>query len=122
MDGSPQGTVGAVSSEVRLGSFEATDDVRLYGGITKEELRGVGSTSPYIHDGRSATLTEAILEHGGGARRSRAAFVRLSEQEQMELISFLSSLVLLKLEQPSPVVWRRLSDPLKYRHGISRGG
>src|SRR6185295_9216653 len=32
-----------------------------------ENLWGVGSTAPYMHDGRATTLTEAILEHGNGA-------------------------------------------------------
>ena len=32
-----------------------------------ENLWGVGSTAPYMHDGRATTLAEAILEHGTGA-------------------------------------------------------
>ena len=48
------------------------------GTVTKdfltEPLWGVGSTSPYGHDGRSINLREVILRHGGEARRSRNAF------------------------------------------------
>jgi len=37
-------------------------------------LWGLGSTAPYLHDGRATTVTEAILEHGGEAAASAAAF------------------------------------------------
>lgn len=43
---------------------------------------GVGSTAPYLHDGRATTLTEAILEHGGAAAASRSAFLRLAPVAQ----------------------------------------
>ena len=34
-------------------------------------LAGVGSTGPWLHDGRATTLDEAILAHGGEAADSR---------------------------------------------------
>jgi hypothetical protein len=63
-----------------------------------ENLWGVGSTAPYLHDGRATTLTEAILAHGGEAADSRAAFAALSVAQQVELIAFLDNLVLFKLD------------------------
>jgi len=63
-----------------------------------ENLWGVGSTAPYLHDGRATTLTEAILEHGGEAASARAAFQNLSEANQHDVIAFLDSLVLFKQE------------------------
>ncbi len=63
------------------------------------ELWGVGSTAPYLHDGRATTLTEAILEHGGEAARSRNRFARLGRDEQAALIAFLDNLVLFKMEE-----------------------
>ncbi len=45
-----------------------------------------------MHDGRAATLTEAILLHGGEAAASRAAFQALSASEQNQLLRFLESL------------------------------
>ncbi len=60
-------------------------------------LWGVGSTAPYLHDGRATTLTEAILAHGGAAAGSRAAFQALGPQEQAQLIPFLNNLVLFKI-------------------------
>ena len=59
-------------------------------------LWGVGSTAPYLHDGRSSTLTEAILEHGGEAATSRDAFTAAASKEQADLIAFLNNLVLFK--------------------------
>jgi Di-haem oxidoreductase, putative peroxidase len=57
-------------------------------------LWGVGSTSPYGHDGRSITLKEVIMRHGGEAQNSRNAFARLSKNRQSRLIDFLNSLIL----------------------------
>ena len=57
-----------------------------------KELWGVGSTPPYMHDGRSTTITEAILEHGGEARDAREAFVALPPDDQADLHVFLLSL------------------------------
>jgi CxxC motif-containing protein (DUF1111 family) len=60
------------------------------------ELWGVGSTAPYLHDGRASTLTEAILGHDGDAAASRAAFRSLPTADQADLITFLNNLVLFK--------------------------
>lgn len=62
-----------------------------------ENLWGVGSTAPYLHDGRATTLTEAILAHGGEAEQSRVAFADLAPSDQTDLIAFLNNLVLFKL-------------------------
>jgi di-heme oxidoreductase (putative peroxidase) len=64
-----------------------------------ENLWGVGSTAPYMHDGRDSTLTEAILEHGGEATASRNAFVALTTAQQQDLVAFLNNLVLF---EPAP--------------------
>jgi CxxC motif-containing protein (DUF1111 family) len=64
-----------------------------------ENLWGVGSTAPYMHDGRSTTLTEAILEHGGAAASSRQAFQNLTLSKKRDVIAFLESLVLFKVEE-----------------------
>ncbi len=63
-----------------------------------ENLWGVGSTAPYLHDGRAASLSEAILEHGGEAQTARDNFVGASLTAQQHLIAFLNSLVLFKDE------------------------
>lgn len=72
---------------------------RNYDGTLRRELLttalwGVGSTAPYGHDGRSMTLRDVILRHGGEAQAQRDAFARLNENKQNELIAFLNSLIL----------------------------
>lgn len=59
-----------------------------------EPLWGVGSTSPYGHDGRSINLREVILRHGGEAARARNAFEGLPDPRQRRVLQFLESLVL----------------------------
>jgi hypothetical protein len=66
-----------------------------------ENLWGVGSTAPYLHDGRATTLAGAIALHGGEAAGSRGRFQALSNAQQQEVIAFLDNLVLFKLpEEP----------------------
>lgn len=61
-----------------------------------ENLWGVGSTAPYLHDGRATTITEAILEHGGDATVARTNFLALPLNDKKDLIAFLENLVLFK--------------------------
>jgi hypothetical protein len=58
------------------------------------ELWGVGSTAPYLHDGRATTIEEAILEHGGEAAAARDDFRALPASAQADLLAFLNNLVL----------------------------
>jgi len=71
-----------------------------------ENLWGVGSTAPYMHDGRATTLAEAIIEHAASnsdtaseARGARAAYLARSLPDKQALIAFLENLVLFKLEE-----------------------
>jgi len=57
-------------------------------------LWGVGSTGPYGHDGRSMTLTDVILRHGGEAQAARDAFAALKPTQTINLLAFLNALVL----------------------------
>jgi CxxC motif-containing protein (DUF1111 family) len=59
-----------------------------------EPLWGVGTTAPYGHDGRSDTLEDVILRHGGEAQTPRDAFAALSPTAKRFVIDFLQSLVL----------------------------
>ena len=67
--------------------------------LLTRSLWGLGSTAPYLHDGRATTVTEAILEHGGEATASNAAFQALATPKQKDLVAFLESLVLYKLPE-----------------------
>jgi len=55
-------------------------------------LWGVASSAPYLHDGRAATLAEAIRLHDGQGADSARRFARLSAAEQQQLITFLETL------------------------------
>jgi CxxC motif-containing protein (DUF1111 family) len=55
-------------------------------------LWGVADSAPYLHDGRAATLEEAIHMHGGQARRSAERFAHLRGADQGNLIAFLRTL------------------------------
>ena len=122
----PDNVIVVGSQTVHLGSFVRvgtgpTATVALYGDLKRhrmgyglaenidetgrgastfltENLWGVGTTAPYLHDGRATTLTEAILAHGGEAGASRQAFVALPTSQQQDVIAFLDDLVLYKVE------------------------
>ena len=111
--------------EVRLGNFQ-TDDrdrmiVNLFSDLKRHDmgpelaesidevgtgnstwmttrLWGVGSTAPYLHDGRASTLTEAILFHGGEGADSRERFLQAETSDQESLLAFLNNLVLIREE------------------------
>ena len=55
-------------------------------------LWGVAESAPYLHDGRAATLAEAIAQHDGQGKPAAAAFDLLKPAEQRRLIAFLNSL------------------------------
>ena len=71
---------------------------RNYNGSWQKEfltppLWGVGSTSPYGHDGRSVNLKQVILRHGGEALAARNAFAALSSDDELSIIAFLNTLL-----------------------------
>ncbi len=72
---------------------------RQYDGTVIKEflttpLWGVGSTSPYGHDGRSINLNEVILRHGGEAKRTAETYENLSDENRSAVLAFLNSLIL----------------------------
>jgi hypothetical protein len=71
-----------------------------------ENLWGVGSTAPYMHDGRATTLVEAILEHATSAAddpseaaTARRNYLARTSSDKRALIAFLDNLVLFKIEE-----------------------
>jgi len=57
-----------------------------------EPLMGLRFATTFLHDGRAATIAEAIRLHGGEASRTRDRFLRLSTGERFALLRFLRSL------------------------------
>jgi cytochrome c2 len=74
--------------------YERNWDGTLQTQFVTRPLWGVGSSGPYGHDGRSMTLNDVILRHGGEALAARNAFAALTSGSQNTLITFLNSLVL----------------------------
>ncbi len=62
--------------------------------VLTTELWGLGSSAPYLHDGRATTIEEAIIEHGGEAQASRDRFRALDQANQNDVLAFLNNLVL----------------------------
>ena len=74
-----------------------TGDGIAQGDARRNELRtqplwGVRVTAPYMHDGRSPTVADAILAHGGQATASRNAFKNLSSAQAQAVLAFLNTL------------------------------
>lgn len=55
-------------------------------------LKVVNPDARFLHDGRAATIEEAILWHGGEAEASRNRFMSLDASERAALLAFLESL------------------------------
>ena len=74
--------------------YERNYDGTLQKVFLTRPLWGVGSTGPYGHDGRSMTLDDVILRHGGESQASRDAYAKLAGPESDALQKFLNSLIL----------------------------
>jgi len=57
-----------------------------------EPLMGLRFATAFLHDGRAATIEDAITLHGGEGLRARNRFLRLSAFERGALLQFLKSL------------------------------
>ncbi len=57
-----------------------------------QPLWGLAAVGPYLHDGRSETLEDAILAHGGEAEASRDSFAAFTDEQQGDVVEFLLSL------------------------------
>jgi len=57
-------------------------------GLTKT----VNPAAGFLHDGRAATVEEAILWHGGEAQQSKADFMAMTQADRQALLDFVMSL------------------------------
>lgn len=55
-------------------------------------LWGIARSGPYLHDARSPTLDDAILQHSGEALEARDAYAKLSDEDRAPIRIFLMSL------------------------------
>jgi CxxC motif-containing protein (DUF1111 family) len=55
-------------------------------------LWGLADSAPYLHDGRAATVLEAIALHGGEAEKTTARFLALDVADRLAVLEFLSCL------------------------------
>jgi CxxC motif-containing protein (DUF1111 family) len=60
--------------------------------IRTPALWGLRFRRPLLHDGRAATVAEAIAQHRNEAELARSGFARLTVEERQRLLVFLSSL------------------------------
>jgi hypothetical protein len=81
-------------------------------------LWGVGSTGPYGRDGRSITLNDVILRHGGKAQSARDNYAALGSAENFAVQTFLNSLVLF----PSDDAASNLDPGNPTKHGFPQFG
>ncbi|HVC94882.1 MAG TPA: di-heme oxidoredictase family protein [Pirellulales bacterium] len=56
-------------------------------------LWGVHDSAPYLHDGRAATMDDAIRLHGGEANTSLQNYNELPQRQRTQVIAFLNCLV-----------------------------
>jgi hypothetical protein len=73
---------------------ERNFDGSLHRTFMTAPLWGLASTAPYGHDGRSATIEQAILRHGGEAQIARDGFAALTAETRLWLLDFLNTLQL----------------------------
>ena len=67
------------------------------GTATGKEMRtaplwGLRTQPAYLHDGRAATIEDAILAHEGQGKKSRELFRKLAKRKRQDVLEFLGSL------------------------------
>lgn len=93
------GQVSVSSGSVALGSGKAASQelieiqtTNIFQEWRTPPLWGVQDSAPYLHDGRAASLTEAIVMHGGEAKPSAARFLALDYVSRRAVLEFLGTL------------------------------
>jgi cytochrome c peroxidase len=75
----------------------ALADIKAFNQIAANQfitppLWGIADSPPYLHDGRAATLADAILAHAGDALAVRNAYAALTADQQLQVQEFLRTL------------------------------
>jgi YVTN family beta-propeller protein len=80
-----------------IGTIKPSTGKRLNGALTGLDvptLRGLWNTAPYLHDGRAATLAEAVSAHQG---------VTLTPTQMTQLVAYLSQIEDSTVSAPAPI-------------------
>lgn len=93
----PRGSIPAYTDLLLHDMGDELADRFPMGDATGREFRtqplwGIAAVSPHLHDGRAATIDEAIRWHGGEAAEIRDAYLALPSNERGDLMAFLESL------------------------------
>jgi CxxC motif-containing protein (DUF1111 family) len=60
--------------------------------IRTAPLWGLRGRVPFLHDGRAATVLDAIMAHTGEAAKIQDRFVHLPAAQQQDILNFLDSI------------------------------
>lgn len=71
------------------GIAQGTADVR---DMKTAPLWGLRASAPYLHDGRAATVDDAIKAHDGEAKAAKDRYLKLSKQQVQQLLDYLMSI------------------------------
>lgn len=106
----------ALDTDPEQGYFAITSDSLDYGKFKSPTLRNIEYTTPYMHDGRYATLEEVVEFYSSGLEKSStvdplmknlsAGGVQLNAEEKTALVAFLKT-----LSDPEFLTNPELSDP-----------
>jgi CxxC motif-containing protein (DUF1111 family) len=77
--------MGAELADICLGQAGPAD-------FRTEPLLGLRDIQHFLHDGRAATIDQAIELHGGEASSARDRFKALSAEDRAAVVAFLKSL------------------------------
>jgi len=84
-------------SDLLLHDMGSVGDGIAQGTARPREMRtpplwGARASAPYLHDGRAATLSQAIAAHDGEGKAARDRYYRLGFTQRRQLMDFLNSL------------------------------
>ena len=84
-------------SDLLLHDMGSLGDGIAQGAAGMREMRtaplwGLRARSPYLHDGRAATVDDAVRAHDGEAAGTRDRYIGLTDEERRQLLDFLNSI------------------------------
>lgn len=84
-------------SDLLLHDMGSLNDGIAQANASPDEMRtpplwGMRASAPYLHDGRAATIEQAILAHDGEAINARDRYVSLTPQQRQQILDFLNSI------------------------------